>query len=155
MKVVLDLDDLSFENAKNIFFLDNLRDHFPKFKVTLFGIPMKMDDHMITCLQERGYIQIAMHGWEHDTSMEAWAWRHKPDILSKLDWWRQKRDQFSCLVLGFKAPGWWITPQTVDVLNMRLHGHLDDSPKNGIVLHYDKLFKLDKNTKFLWIEEVM
>lgn len=117
MKVALNLDDLRFETAYLLEKLDELKAHFLKFKVTLFGIPMLMDEPLLSRVDDRPYIQIAMHGWYHQNNCECSGWYKKEDIHQKLEYW--ERSLFSCLVRGFKGPGWHLSKETIEVLNER------------------------------------
>ncbi len=107
--VVLDLDDLA-ENPGNsqeaLELLIKQKEKFPRFKVTLFAIPFYQDKDNSPFYKKvinkyGDWIQLAIHGWKHDTSME---W-------SKIDYKTARKyleDSLAmgCFVKGFKAPGW-------------------------------------------------
>ena len=119
MKVVLSLDDLGFEASEDYETLLQLREKFPKFKVTLFGVPTKISQKRFEELEETKFIQVAMHGWNHNTVEECLKWKDLAAIKNYLCWWEELCERFSCVVKGFKGPGWKLSNEVCKVLNER------------------------------------
>jgi len=94
-----------------------LNDHFDHFKITLFTIPQKADDNLLYTMDEKEYAQLAMHGWEHNDSMEAYKWHSLRMIRDRFKYWKRKTKKFNCVVEGWKAPGWWNTPEVIQIVN--------------------------------------
>ena len=88
---------------------------YPKFKITLFTIPNKTSDNMLELIynRNRDWIELAVHGWDHDSNYECWSWDY--DKAKALMNRTKKRnilsDGFNEDIYKkiFKAPGWTIT----------------------------------------------
>lgn len=88
---------------------------YPKFKITLFTIPGKTSETMINLIAMRhhDWIELAWHGWDHDSNYECWEWDYDKTIalakrLEKLGPKFFNPDS-NCYKNIFKAPGWMIT----------------------------------------------
>lgn len=76
---------------------------YPKFKITLFTIPNKTSDGMLKLMnQHKDWIELAWHGWDHDSNYECWEWDYDKTYALRA---RLGRDYKNI----FKAPGWMIT----------------------------------------------
>jgi hypothetical protein len=77
MKIVLELDDFSCKNS-NFGLLEDLKDHYENFKVTLFTVPWEirwgeptpitLEKYQPFCeavRKSKGWIEIAVHGLTH------------------------------------------------------------------------------------------
>lgn len=76
---------------------------YPKFKITLFTIPNKTSDGMLKLIGPHiDWIELAVHGWDHDSNYECWEWDYE-----------KTRALMNRVKIGyrniFKAPGWMIT----------------------------------------------
>jgi len=122
---VFDLDDFYFQHDRNalseLFYLKTL---YPKMKVTLFTVPNHADSpfkemrRFIELVRPHSsWIQLACHGWTHDTPIEAKEW-DEDKTREVLDGWESLRafDRDPLVRRGFKAPGWQISEATYRVL---------------------------------------
>ncbi len=85
---------------------------YPKFKITLFTIPNKTSEKMLSLIGGRHYdwIEFAMHGWDHDSNYECWEWDYeKTKILAERALHRVSPIRLEYFRHIFKAPGWMIT----------------------------------------------
>ena len=110
--IIFDLDDFSSEPKCNVLSrLLELKQILPKLKVTLFTIPMKISIALLQEVQKYDWIQLAVHGYNHDDNYE----------FAKLDK-KEARELLEKFVLpqyyikGFKAPGWQISLGTMEAL---------------------------------------
>lgn len=88
---------------------------YPKFKITLFTIPNKTSEGMRDLMERnKDWIELAWHGWDHDSNYECWEWDYDKTIAlgNRLD----KMESVDIEHYGgksykkiFKAPGWMIT----------------------------------------------
>lgn len=112
--VVLDLDDFAM-NPENsgpcMYHLREMKRKYPNFKVTLFAIPFYggVDNTAFfkEVTKEWPWVQMAIHGWDHATSMECAEWKYEEaeeKILKAYD--------TGAFVKVFKAPGWQISRET-------------------------------------------
>lgn len=116
--VVLNLDDFAQNPANNcIADLMDLKIKYPKLKVTLFAIPFFQGHdnspffHMIK--EKFGdWIELAIHGWKHENSMECAHWNHHTAYRLLF-----KAYEMGCFVKGFKAPGWQISREAYQALD--------------------------------------
>lgn len=89
---------------------------YPNFKITLFTIPNKTSPNFIETLKyminahqceyeaTKPWIELAVHGWDHDSNFECWGWDYeKTQALMK------RIDLGGDYKKIFKAPGWTIT----------------------------------------------
>lgn len=76
---------------------------FPKFKITLFTIPNKTSPGMLELISKHSdWIELAWHGWDHDSNFECWEWDYDKTIALA----GRLNGQYKKI---FKAPGWTIT----------------------------------------------
>jgi hypothetical protein len=103
--------------------LKKLRLLRPDFKTTLFAIPGRCNREWCDSLPD--WIELAVHGWMHDSNYECAQWTHA-QMEACLDT-QIVRDYF---VRGFKAPGWQISDACYQVLAERswwvADQHLED-----------------------------
>ncbi len=148
----------------------------PDFRCTLFAIPGRCTGDW--CRSLPPWIELAVHGWLHESNYECAAWTHA-EMERCLD------DDLvrTYFVSGFKAPGWQISDACYSVLlgrgwwvadqhledgrrppNLRTyfyedgpqwHGHIDDVCGNGIEETWDRVVALVQGAEeFRWASEV-
>ncbi|MHC4621610.1 MAG: hypothetical protein ACYTEQ_28035 [Planctomycetota bacterium] len=101
--VVLDFDDLCDTND-DMDTLKRLKERDPGFKVTLFAIPTRCGDELLSRYdQESEWIQLGIHGWRH-ARHECLAWTSE-ETVEKLGLARHIYPKFAPV---FKAPNWEI-----------------------------------------------
>lgn len=118
--VVFDLDDFAMypeNSAECIYHLKRQKEKFPKLKVTLFAIPQYRGVDNTTffsdVLEAYGdWIQLAIHGWHHETPFECKEWTYK-EAKKKID----TAYKSGVFVKVFKAPGWQISRDTYKALD--------------------------------------
>jgi len=116
---VVDFDDhqMTLNNGRvgdlSLAYLFYLKHLFPKFKATLFAIPARCSPHILKEINKLGWIELAVHGWEHNDNYECSKWTKEECLmnLSKVE--TQFGDIF---VKGFKAPGWQISDGCYEAL---------------------------------------
>lgn len=117
--VVFDLDDLAMGDRDCILDLLTIKEMYPKFVCTLFAIPFYKNQDQSSFLQgiinDFPWIEIAIHGWKHDTNFESSKWTKQQAIN-----YIQQARKMGCFVDGFKAPGWQISRGTYEACK-----HLD------------------------------
>jgi len=101
-KLYLQIDDVtpeSVERSENV--LVKLKEHFPKFKATLFVVPKKCSLEWLKQFKEKhNYVQLAVHGENHEFSeCTDWNSAHTIKVLNKAN-------ETGCFVKIFKAPRW-------------------------------------------------
>jgi hypothetical protein len=89
--------------------LGELRRLRPDFRCTLFAIPGRCTAEWCASLPD--WVEIAVHGWMHDTNYECAAWKRE-DVWAVMDS-PIVRDFFA---EGFKAPGWQISDECYEAL---------------------------------------
>jgi hypothetical protein len=104
--------------------LRRLKDRYPNFKVTLFTIPNKVSMKFLRVIRGWGWIELAVHGFNHNPNDEMMN-LSKDQIIDKL-----RRIDFNIYEKGFKAPGWYIHEGVVEACNelglwIALHGDHD------------------------------
>ena len=82
---------------------------YPKFKITLFTIPGKTSyGFLLLMLKHFDWIELAVHGWDHDSNFECWGWDYeKAKALLQRTFFLKSAQPFYQKI--FKAPGWTIT----------------------------------------------
>ena len=78
---------------------------YPNFKITLFTVPDRTSDYLLSKLHSEEFAHFAMHGWNHESNFECYGWDYDKtmaylDRLERCHWY----DKI------FKAPGGTITP---------------------------------------------
>jgi hypothetical protein len=108
--------------------LHQLRELRPDFRCTLFAVPGRCDPGW--CARLPDWIELAVHGWLHESNYECIAWTHD-DMERCLDQPIVRR----YFVNGFKAPGWQISDACYEVLMERgwwvADQHLEDGRRPG------------------------
>ena len=101
--LVPDMDDVSLDNAANgLNWVLYLRGKYPKFKCTLFVIPGRSSIEWIKELAKYWWLEIVMHGWNHD---------EKEEITQKI------LDQFpSWFIKVYKGPNWKVNKRELKLL---------------------------------------
>lgn len=92
--------------------LDSLKSQYPYFKCTLFTIPQRSSRQLLDRAKKRSWIEIAIHGITHNPNLELQstpAWSLNSFLASGVD--------YRVYTKGFKAPGWYITPEHVAACN--------------------------------------
>ena len=92
--------------------LFKLKAHYRKFKATLFVIPMLTSPGLFDELALISWLELAMHGFEHEPNKEMEKF-HSMEKIEKEMWKALERYQF----WGFKAPGWYITKEAIEACN--------------------------------------
>lgn len=174
--MVFDFDDFHDGNHR-LDLLWKLKLQNPHFRCTVFAIPALCSEPFLYRLPS--WIEIAVHGWRHDTPKECADWAE--DDMRRLLNREIVRDRF---VQGFKAPGWQISDGCYQVLAERgywvadqpyndhrrpeglrthllgspdhWHGHISDVCGNGLNETFPQVRKLVKQaTTFEWISEMV
>jgi peptidoglycan/xylan/chitin deacetylase (PgdA/CDA1 family) len=155
--LIVDFDDYR-EEEHRLDLLHALKDANPEFKCTLFAIPGRGSDRFWESTPD--WCEIAVHGYLHPTPVEAANWS-RGMIEWVLDGVHPR------FVRGFKAPGWQISDDTLEVLRERdywvadqpyndwrrpeglrvhrlgdgdhWHGHIPDVCGNGIAETFQEL----------------
>ncbi len=178
-KAVFDLDDECDELSALPKLLE-LKDKFPKLKVTLFVIPSKISIGHVIKLKQYDWIELAVHGWFHDTehgrATECNHWTYE-----EANKYLQMAEDMGCFVKVFRAPGWNINWETYKALAergyriadhlahdlyleqggeryttghlMESHGHTWECNGNGIQELTDRKCNFNENTEFYFISE--
>ena len=88
---------------------------YPKFKITLFTIPNKISGAMqILMSRNADWIELAVHGWDHDSNYECWSWDYDKakalmERVKNMGFVDGKTLEHHDFKKIFKAPGWTIT----------------------------------------------
>jgi hypothetical protein len=90
---------------------------YPKFKITLFTIPNKTSlEFKRLIARHSDWIQLAVHGWDHDSNFECWGWDYEKTkqlmirTQSVIPTGLREDQPYEKI---FKAPGWTITGEAV------------------------------------------
>jgi len=109
--IVFDVDDFC-NKWMCLDSLFKLKAHYRKFKATLFVIPLQTNPGLFEELADIQWLELAMHGFNHEPNKELEAYRTQKnidEIMSKAfelyQFW------------GFKAPGWHITKEAIQSCN--------------------------------------
>lgn len=108
--VIVEADDFQDKYDRNgLEMLFYWKAKYPKFKITLFTIPGKTSDEFLSLIDKHSdWIELAIHGYDHDSNFECWGWDY--DKATALMLRTRKRSSF---INCFKAPGWTITGEAV------------------------------------------
>jgi len=128
MKIALEFDDFSPRNT-SFGVLEDIKDHYPKFKVTMFTVPWEIRFGEQTPITEskftpwvealkksEDWLEIALHGMTHaplefaELSMEA---AHKRIVVGQ----KMFENRGIKLAKVFKAPQWEISQGAIDAAN--------------------------------------
>lgn len=78
---------------------------YPNFRITLFTIPNKTSQAFLQLITpHRDWIELAVHGWNHDSNFECWEWTEE-----KINAYLDRIEKTGAYIKMFKAPGWTIT----------------------------------------------
>jgi hypothetical protein len=180
MKYVFDIDDLC-DDFDPIDELIELKERFPKLKVTAFAIPSRCDEDLVKDYRAIPWIELAVHGYHH-SSMECATWS-KEEAASKLE----ELENLGWAKV-FKAPGWQMSPGLYEALAERrwtlaehaaysapvcetlelrrycynlprvgvesIHGHTWDTSRNGPKDWEDMFFHVPVDVEFAFVSEV-
>ena len=182
--VVMDFDDLCDTND-DMDTLKRLKERDPNFKVTLFTIPTRCSDALLTKYDEaRDWIALGIHGWRH-ARHECLAWTSE-ETEEKIKLAQQIYPAFAPV---FKAPNWEICDEVYagckssgvavadhirNVLIMpgavphyfynvklrndpytRLHGHIQPYANTGLAEAYDTWSSIPVGSEYMFITEVI
>lgn len=119
-RVVFDLDDFHDTNH-NLPLLLELKNRFPKLRVTLFCIPSKCTVEFIKSVKQRygTWMEFAVHGWFHDTEEHGIARESDFWTYDEANMYLEKAEAMGVFVKGFRAPGWNINTETYTALRDR------------------------------------
>ncbi len=104
---IVDFDDWQ-PTAMALPYLDQFKQMFPNFKVTLFAIPGRFIEHQALFEEyekRKEWVQLAVHGWQHADNYEASRWSKEVTVY----FLNEVERMFPFFVKGFKAPGWQIS----------------------------------------------
>jgi len=157
--VILESDDFQDKYDRNgLEMLFYWKAKYPKFKISLFTIPNKTSKGMLDLMEKHDWIELLVHGWDHDSNYECWEWDYEKTtaLMNRLDGRYRK---------VFKAPGWMITGdengggsgyplQSHNKLasdNQALYKAMRDLEFVVFDRHYNKQFRLE-DTKIVCVD---
>lgn len=112
---VFDLDDFWGEDDSNhspgFDLLFDLKETFPKMKVTLFTIPAKSYRGWLREVAKHDWIELAIHGWSHEPNTECREWTYEETCV-----YIKEAESMGCFVKGFRPPGWAISEEAIQAL---------------------------------------
>lgn len=166
---IVNADD--FEETKSLDCLFKIKSLNPNFKITLFTIMGKVSKDFINLIKKINWIDLAPHGYMHETPEECKNWDYNTSI-KYLDF----VDEFEITKI-FKAPGWQISDDTYKALidrnyavadqiynnerrppqlaaylldtENKLHFHFNSGMENDIEKHIEKIANLKGEFKFI------
>lgn len=102
---IVEADDFQDRYDRNgLNYLFYWKSKFPKFKITLFTIPEKTSQPLLNLALNTDWIQLAMHGWSHESNFECYHWDYDTAMT-----YIERVEKMGCFIPVFKAPGWTIT----------------------------------------------
>jgi hypothetical protein len=116
-KIVFDLDDFSVMSINEFEYLLRMKEHYPKFKVSMFTIPypfqisqrgIKEEDNakFLQTIKEYDWIEVCPHGVSHIKG-EGLAPKNKKDAKTQIDIFEKVfKDNEVEYAKVFKAPFW-------------------------------------------------
>ena len=91
MKIIVEFDDFYdkfYKMPSSIDILKDLKEYFPKFKVTLFFIPAWTSLSVMKEIKKFGFIELAYHGLNHNHGeCEEWTRDRTVNILYTRKLW--------------------------------------------------------------------
>lgn len=105
-----DFQDRWDRNGLNFIFAWKAK--YPKFKITLFTIPNRTSQIMLDLIyQHREWIELAVHGWDHESNYECWGWDYEKTkmFMERVEKYTNAYYMAKHYKKIFKAPGWMIT----------------------------------------------
>lgn len=135
-EVVFTLDDFH-ETNHNLNLLLDLKEKFPKMKVTLFVIPSKCSVEWLKDLKEKygEWMRFCPHGYLHDVSRREYSGEclYPEECLmwteEDANKYLQKAEDMGVFIKGFKAPGWGMNEATFKVLYERDYWVMDNKDR--------------------------
>lgn len=130
--IVFDLDDFSEEIMTDDLwhFLLELKRIYPKFKVTMFTVPLLCSEGWLKWVKkEYDWIEMHYHGSNH---------------IDRDEWFDKTEIEFpygDFFYRGFKAPWWRMNQKTADVLNEK--GFLISASKNYFDVNGDRVYRFN------------
>lgn len=114
--ILFDLDDAYPARLNNALdWLVDFKDRYPEFKVTLFTILGRWDNHgLLKAIKGFDFIELAAHGYHHANNSECQIWDE--------DGWHDKLSLYErtgLFVPIFKAPNWQMSKIGYQVLKDR------------------------------------
>jgi hypothetical protein len=104
--VIFEADDFCDRYDRNgLNYIFYWKTKYPNFKITLFTIPDRTSDYLLTKLHSEELMHFAMHGWNHESNFENYGWDYDK-TMAYLDR-MEKRPWYDKI---YKAPGWTIYP---------------------------------------------
>ena len=178
-EAVFDLDD-ECDELSSLPRLLELKQRFPNLKVTLFCIPSKCSLEHIKKLQQYDWIELAVHGWFHDTehgrATECNHWTYE-----EAKYYLERAEHLGYFKKIFRPPGWQMNWETIRALAeggwiicehlghdkfeeyggyryttghlMEVHGHTWECNGNGIHELSTTKCNFTPQTKFYFISE--
>lgn len=194
MNLILEFDDFSPKNSC-LGLLEDLKDHYKDFKVTLFTVPWEirwgeptpitMEKFLPFCeavKRSSDWMEIALHGLTHlqgefkDLTYEE-AYKRilvgekmfinrgitYTKIFKAPHWQLSPGSERAAMALGWKVVkdhyySWNLKdemPKFADDATVIAHGHIQNVCDNGLEDSMPKLMSLPKNTKFMFLSEVL
>lgn len=136
---------------------------YPKFKITLFTIPNKLSINMLhlikafmfsdfecDLMEHDPWIQLAVHGWDHDSNYECWGWDYEKTtaLMGRVDFTFYKKI--------FKAPGWTITGAAIkDAEGKTIGGKYSGYPPTDelpVAQDHQAVYKALKDLDFIVVD---
>jgi hypothetical protein len=126
--ITLDLDDFSIENT-NLYYLEKLREIYPRIKISMFYIPADMEyfnrldnaqkeqsKNMIRIAVAEGWIELIPHGVTHLPSEFKKATYEDMQLAMKA--YEEHFKVIDCpYIKGFKAPYWEMSKDAIRCLD--------------------------------------
>jgi hypothetical protein len=164
--------------------LQTLKDINPKFKATLFTIPMEMTLELVNWAEiNRDWIELAWHGFSHHSNYECSEMPYEDFFLLYNTQLRLMPALDKVMVRGFKAPGWqisddiyrwladhgwWVADQEYNngrrpkdlpvylINDKSIHTHTWNCVGNGVYELFDELaLKAKEGTDWKFVSEVV
>lgn len=145
------MDDIYINPANGLNWAWYLKGKFPSFKITFFTIPGRSTQDWMLRLSNIPWIELAMHGYNHDEEEEVTDGQLKewglffPKIYKGPNWKVTKKEKGL-----LKQQGYFLVTKSWLKLPDIFHGH------TWIEADWKNLeSKLDKNTQYKFISEVI
>jgi hypothetical protein len=107
---VVNFDDFYLDPANGLNWLFYLKGKYPKFKVTLFTVPLRSPIKWLQEIKKIDWIEMAIHGFEHDEE-ETFKMG-----ISEMDSYLTTFEETGLFVKGFKGANWKVSPELIDML---------------------------------------
>jgi hypothetical protein len=153
---IVEADDFQDKYDRNgLNYLFYWKAKYPNFRITLFTIPDKTSQTFKNLIDQCNWIEIAVHGFNHDSNFECYGWDYNKckTLMEKTQ--RQWIWKDTPYIKIFKAPGWSITPDNngypsapEDLINkdkQAVYKALTDMDYIIMDRHYNKSSRSDKS----------